>query len=105
MRCCERCGCYLPDNTTLCLSCGYDKAPEPESVAITEFAAQETVVTRASARREFPFYRGDPAEMYIGRSVDILPYGSPNHTLYYSIDTDRFYTWNSESHSWEQMIE
>lgn len=25
MRCCKRCGCYLPDGVSECLACGYDE--------------------------------------------------------------------------------
>lgn len=25
MRCCKICGCYLPDNVTRCLACGFDE--------------------------------------------------------------------------------
>ena len=26
---CEKCGCYLPEGETVCLSCGYDPTPKP----------------------------------------------------------------------------
>ena len=27
---CEKCGCYLPEGETVCVSCGYDPAPKPK---------------------------------------------------------------------------
>ena len=26
---CEKCGCYLPEGETTCVSCGYDPTPKP----------------------------------------------------------------------------
>ncbi len=26
---CEKCGCYLPEGETVCISCGYDSTPKP----------------------------------------------------------------------------
>ena len=26
---CEKCGCYLPEGETVCVSCGYDPTPKP----------------------------------------------------------------------------
>lgn len=28
---CEKCGCYLPEGETVCVSCGYDPTPKPKS--------------------------------------------------------------------------
>lgn len=27
---CEKCGCYLPEGETVCVSCGYDPTPKPK---------------------------------------------------------------------------
>lgn len=26
---CEKCGCYVPEGETVCISCGYDPTPKP----------------------------------------------------------------------------
>ena len=26
---CEKCGCYVPEGETVCVSCGYDPTPKP----------------------------------------------------------------------------
>ena len=28
-KCCEKCGCYMPEGETGCVSCGYDPTPKP----------------------------------------------------------------------------
>ena len=30
---CEKCGCYLPEGETVCVSCGYDPTPKPKPIS------------------------------------------------------------------------
>lgn len=32
-RYCEKCGCYLPEGETVCISCGYDLTPKPAPIS------------------------------------------------------------------------
>lgn len=32
---CEKCGCYVPEGETACVSCGYDPTPKPARADLT----------------------------------------------------------------------
>ena len=120
MRCCKKCGCYLPDKSTLCLACGYDEAPKPkesEHIPAQEIGEWNTLgeleLLRKQAERlstlKYMFTGAsdyqDPAAYYQIFAGDL--YERPNYArdgvAFYDLSTGHCYRFNAKTNTWVEI--
>lgn len=79
MRCCEECGCYLPDGHTKCLACGHDE----KSKAIVK--AETGYYTEAGGAgisgTVYTPYRPGNARLCYSPYYDFNPYSQINQSI------------------------
>lgn len=122
MRCCKKCGCYLPDNTTLCLACGYDETPKQEpsgcqntghwnslgeelSKNIRREVAQELLRSSQVERIRTPMFTSAcsilPTYTYtVGHSFE-RPRRPLDGDIFYDLDTGREYIYRAKDRIWD----
>ena len=110
MRCCKKCGCYLPDNTTLCLACGYDEAPKQEPSGCQNtghwnaFGEWEPLRSSQVEQIRTPMFTSAcsiPTHDYIvGYSFEI-PHRASDGDIFHDLDTGREYIYRAKDGIWD----
>ena len=117
MRCCKKCGCYLPDNTTFCLACGYDEsqkqepASQPDTGIWYAFGECEPIrssqIERLSTQYMFTGASDyqDPDAYYQLFTGDL--YERPDYAhdgaAFYDLSTGHCYRFNAKTNTWVEI--